>query len=51
MGMTDELAIGHLFKRATVIEHEWGTSDAHAMRHANLSRAAMASAAVQPERA
>lgn len=39
MGMTDELAIGHLFKRATIIEHEWGTSDAHVMRHAQLCRA------------
>lgn len=38
MGMTDELAVGHLFKRATVIEREWGSSDAHVTRHAQLSR-------------
>jgi alkylation response protein AidB-like acyl-CoA dehydrogenase len=34
MGMTDELAIGHYFKRATVIEHEFGNVDFHLARYA-----------------
>lgn len=38
MGMTDELAIGHYFKRATVIEAEHGSADWHLQRHAALSR-------------
>lgn len=40
MGMTDELAIGHYFKRATVIETEFGSADYHLDRFAKLSRAA-----------
>ncbi|HKT73159.1 MAG TPA: acyl-CoA dehydrogenase family protein [Steroidobacteraceae bacterium] len=40
MGMTDELAVGHYFKRATVIEAEFGTVDFHLARHAALSRSA-----------
>lgn len=36
MGMTDELAIGHYFKRATVIEGELGTVDYHVERFASL---------------
>lgn len=32
MGMTDELAVGHYFKRATVIEGMLGTSDDHLAR-------------------
>ncbi|MGV2980519.1 acyl-CoA dehydrogenase family protein [Camelimonas sp. ID_303_24] len=34
MGMTDELPIGHYFKRATVIETEHGRADWHLQRHA-----------------
>lgn len=34
MGMTDELAIGHYFKRATVLENEFGTAGWHLARHA-----------------
>lgn len=37
MGMTDELGIGHYFKRATLIESEHGTADWHLARHAALS--------------
>ena len=37
MGMTDELPIGHYFKRATLIESEHGTADWHLARHAALS--------------
>ena len=37
MGMTDELAIGHYFKRATVIESEFGSTDYHLARFASLS--------------
>ena len=32
MGMTDELAIGHLFKRATVLENQFGSIDGHMAR-------------------
>lgn len=32
MGMTDELAIGHYFKRATVIEHSFGSEGFHLRR-------------------
>ncbi|WP_040784664.1 acyl-CoA dehydrogenase family protein [Nocardia pneumoniae] len=38
MGMTEELAIGHYFKRLTVIEHEFGTGDDHLARYAALTR-------------
>ena len=34
MGMTDELAVSHAFKRATAIELELGTTDFHLARHA-----------------
>lgn len=37
MGMTDELPIGHYFKRATVLENEFGTAGWHLARHARLS--------------
>ncbi|MCX5044416.1 acyl-CoA dehydrogenase family protein [Aldersonia sp. NBC_00410] len=37
MGMTEELAIGHYFKRLTAIEHEFGSSDAHIARYAALT--------------
>ncbi|HEX7872767.1 MAG TPA: acyl-CoA dehydrogenase family protein [Sphingobium sp.] len=40
MGMTDELAVGHYFKRATVIDSEFGTTDYHLARFADLSAAA-----------
>lgn len=36
MGMTDELAIGHYFKRATLLESEHGSADWHLARHAAL---------------
>lgn len=32
MGMTDELAIGHLFKRATALENQFGSKDFHMER-------------------
>jgi hypothetical protein len=37
MGMTDELAIGHYFKRATMIEGEFGSVDHHLRRYEELS--------------
>ncbi|WP_321938196.1 acyl-CoA dehydrogenase [Paraburkholderia sp. J8-2] len=40
MGMTDELALGHYFKRATVLENEFGGADHHLARHARLTAAA-----------
>ncbi len=38
MGMTEELAIGHYFRRLTVIEYEFGSADAHLARFAKLSQ-------------
>lgn len=40
MGMTDALPVGHYFKRATVIESEFGSTDYHLARFSDLSRAA-----------
>jgi len=37
MGMTDEMAIGHYFKRATLIEGEFGSVDHHLRRYETLS--------------
>ena len=37
MGMTDELAIGHYFKRATVLEHSFGSESWHLVRRAGLT--------------
>lgn len=39
MGMTQELAVGHYFKRLTAIQSEFGTSDHHRARYARMSRA------------
>lgn len=38
MGMTEELAIGHFFKRLTAIRYEWGSADQHIARYAALTR-------------
>ena len=35
IAMTDELDVGHLFKRITVVESSFGNSDFHTMRFAN----------------
>jgi alkylation response protein AidB-like acyl-CoA dehydrogenase len=37
MGMTEELAVGHYFKRLTVIEHEFGSAATHLARYARLT--------------
>jgi alkylation response protein AidB-like acyl-CoA dehydrogenase len=37
MGMTDEMAIGHYFKRATIMEGEFGSTDHHLRRYERLS--------------
>lgn len=37
MGMTEELAIGHYFKRLTAIQYEFGTTDQHVVRYAELT--------------
>ncbi len=37
MGMTEELAVGHYFKRLTMIDSEFGNSDYHLRRYTNLS--------------
>lgn len=39
MGMTEELAIGHYFKRLTAIQYEFGTTDHHIARYAELTKA------------
>jgi alkylation response protein AidB-like acyl-CoA dehydrogenase len=38
MGMTDELAVGHGFKRLTVIEQQFGGVAQHLRRVAGLSQ-------------
>lgn len=37
MGMTEELAIGHYFKRLTAVQFEYGTTDHHVTRYAQLT--------------
>ena len=39
MGMTEELAIGHYFKRLTALQYEFGSTDFHRTRYADLTRA------------
>ena len=36
MGMTEELAIGHYFKRLTAVQFEFGSTDYHRSRYAAL---------------
>jgi alkylation response protein AidB-like acyl-CoA dehydrogenase len=38
MGMTEELAIGHYFKRLTAMQYEFGSTDHHIARYAQLTR-------------
>jgi hypothetical protein len=38
MGMTRELPVGRYFKRLTVIENQFGTTDHHLARYAALRR-------------
>lgn len=38
MGMTEELAIGHYFKRLTAVQYEFGSTDRHLARYAELTR-------------
>ena len=38
MGMTEELAIGHYFKRLTALQYEFGSTDQHRTRYAALTR-------------
>lgn len=38
MGMTEELAIGHYFKRLTAVQYEFGSTDFHTARYAALAR-------------
>ena len=45
MGMTDELAIGHYFKRLTMIDSEFGNVDHHLKRYTELSAADVSVAA------
>jgi hypothetical protein len=37
MGLTDELSVGSYFKRATVIETQFGDTDHHLARYGALS--------------
>lgn len=45
MGMTDELAIGHYFKRLTMIDSEFGNVDHHMRRYTSLSAEGLPAAA------
>lgn len=45
MGMTDELAVGHYFKRLTMIDAEFGNVDHHLKRYTALSAAELPAAA------
>ncbi len=45
MGMTEELAIGHYFKRLTMIDHEFGNVDHHLRRYTQLSAEELPAAA------
>jgi alkylation response protein AidB-like acyl-CoA dehydrogenase len=36
IGMTDELDVGHLFKRLTTIQYLFGSTDFHTKRFASL---------------
>ncbi|WP_197380764.1 acyl-CoA dehydrogenase family protein [Mycolicibacterium mengxianglii] len=38
MGMTEELAIGHYFKRLTAMQHEFGSTASHLSRYAQLTK-------------
>lgn len=38
MGMTEELAIGHYFKRLTALQYEFGSTDYHIARYASLTK-------------
>jgi alkylation response protein AidB-like acyl-CoA dehydrogenase len=38
MGMTEELAVGHYFKRLTALQYEFGSTDHHLARYARLTR-------------
>jgi alkylation response protein AidB-like acyl-CoA dehydrogenase len=38
MGMTDELNVGHYFKRVTMIESQFGNTDWHLRRYTELSK-------------
>ena len=38
MGMTEELAVGHYFKRLTAIQYEFGSTDHHVARYAQLTK-------------
>ncbi|NMO01523.1 pimeloyl-CoA dehydrogenase small subunit [Gordonia sp. TBRC 11910] len=38
MGMTEELAVGHYFKRLTAVQYEFGSTDFHLDRYARLTR-------------
>jgi pimeloyl-CoA dehydrogenase small subunit len=45
MGMTDEMAVGHYFKRLTMIDSEFGNVDHHLRRYTDLSASPVAVAA------
>jgi alkylation response protein AidB-like acyl-CoA dehydrogenase len=38
MGLTEELAIGHYFKRLTALQYEFGSTDYHVSRYTRLTR-------------
>ncbi|NLU63935.1 pimeloyl-CoA dehydrogenase small subunit [Rhodococcus sp. HNM0563] len=48
MGMTEELAVGHYFKRLTAIEYEFGSAEQHIARYAELVKPAGQAVTVKP---
>jgi len=40
IGITQELAVGHYFKRATLIENQFGSVDFHLSRYEGIALAA-----------
>jgi alkylation response protein AidB-like acyl-CoA dehydrogenase len=49
MGMTEELAIGHYFKRLTAVQYEFGSIDHHVTRYAALTAPRASAPQSRPE--
>ena len=45
MGVTDELRLGHYFKRLTLIDTQFGNVDYHLRRYANIAEGVVKAAA------
>ena len=47
MGVTDELRLGHYFKRLTLIDTQFGNVDYHLRRYTNLAEGNVTAAAAE----